>query len=167
MTRFLIEINEVDSKNINNKNKQLICVEYGHIQIQQKVVKQIILFSFLKLRRRGPDNLYIIAGFHRLQILDPIFHGNQPFLSNLIIKQLYLFVMVKFFDYKELINVKQPSKASFSGSHVNPPGCSHRSFPGGYFVVLTYWFFIKPPTTDEIVQNQGTFHIYRETLRNI
>jgi len=71
-----------------------------------KIDKKKILYSFNKIKNRGPDdsklyyhNRKIIFGFHRLAIMDTSSLGNQPFITNDII----LICNGEIFNYKDII----------------------------------------------------------------
>jgi asparagine synthase (glutamine-hydrolysing) len=79
--------------------------------IKNKQINYNNLFTdFMKLKHRGPDlsvfqmiNNNVIVGFHRLAIMDPTFHSNQPYILEDGDRTIVFLCNGEIYNFKELI----------------------------------------------------------------
>ena len=77
----------------------------------QKIDFNKLYNDFMKLKHRGPDlssfQIFkdnICVGFHRLSIMDPTFHANQPYIIEDSEKTIVFICNGEIYNFKELIN---------------------------------------------------------------
>jgi len=88
-----------------------MCGIWAYINLQKQAIDYIKLYQdFMAIKPRGPDmsNFQIIKnttiGFHRLAIMDPTFHANQPFIIEDNERTIVFICNGEIYNFKTIIN---------------------------------------------------------------